>query len=416
MAGSLGGTRPTSDRPARHVAAQVLPADDVRLPLGRPAHRALVRQDSDRRHQPLPAHERLERLLPGWLRRVRAAGGERGHQGRHAAARVDHGQHRQDAASAALHGRDVRLVQRGRDLRARLLPLEPVVLPQVPGKGARLSRHGPRRLVPEGPGRAGARAGRGREPGLLALRHARHQARPGAVVLQDHEVRGRTAGSFHHRMARACARHADQLDRAIRGRRGSLHDRPVGPSRRRRGVARLHDPPGHAVRCHVHGPGARTHTGGTADRARSEDRGRRLHLPVASRVGDRAPVDQPREDGRVAGFRRDQPGQRRAHPDLHRRLRAVRLRHRRDHGRARARRARLRVRKAVRAGDPSGGRRTGNRRRRRAVRGLRRAHARRAARQLGPLLGHAGAGGRPRHHGRPRVAGPGPRNRHLPPA
>ena len=33
-----------------------------------------------------------------------------------------------------------------------------------------------------------------------------------------------------------------------------------------------------------------------------------------------------------------------AHPDLHRRLRADGLRHRRDHGRARARRARLRVR------------------------------------------------------------------------
>ena len=39
------------------------------------------------------------------------------------------------------------------------------------------------------------------------------------------------------------------------------------------------------------------------------------------------------------------PDERRAHPDLRRRLRADGLRHRRDHGRARARPARLRVRR-----------------------------------------------------------------------
>ena len=54
---------------------------------------------------------------------------------------------------------------------------------------------------------------------------------------------------------------------------------------------------------------------------------------------------------------RHEPGQRGAHPDLGRRLRADGVRHRRDHGRARARRARLRVRAALRAaGD---GRRRG---------------------------------------------------------
>ena len=48
------------------------------------------------------------------------------------------------------------------------------------------------------------------------------------------------------------------------------------------------------------------------------------------------------------------PVERRAHPDLHRRLRADGLRHRRDHGRARARRARLRVRARVRPADRAG--------------------------------------------------------------
>ena len=72
---------------------------------------------------------------------------------------------------------------------------------------------------------------------------------------------------------------------------------------------------------------------------------------------DRAPGDRPGQDRGRHRRRRDQPRERRAHPDLRRRLRAGRLRHGRDHGRARARRARLRVRPPVRAADPSGRRR-----------------------------------------------------------
>ena len=63
--------------------------------------------------------------------------------------------------------------ERGRHLPARLLPLEPVVLPALPRGRPGLPPDGRRRLVPQGPGRAGARAGRGPRPGLLALRHAR---------------------------------------------------------------------------------------------------------------------------------------------------------------------------------------------------------------------------------------------------
>ena len=53
------------------------------------------------------------------------------------------------------------------------------------------------------------------------------------------------------------------------------------------------------------------------------------------------------------GSRRHQPGQRRTHPDLDRRLRARHLWHRRDHGRARSRRTRLRVRRQEFGTSPS---------------------------------------------------------------
>ena len=59
------------------------------------------------------------------------------------------------------------------------------------------------------------------------------------------------------------------------------------------------------------------------------------------------------EDRRAARAARDQPGQRRADPDVRRRLRADGVRHRRDHGRARPRRARLRLRADVQPADPA---------------------------------------------------------------
>ena len=87
-------------------------------------------------------------------------------------------------------------------------------------------------------------------------------------------------------------------------------------------------------------PGARAEVEAYAERAGRRDR-------------DRAAVDRSREDRRGHRRRRDQPGQRRADPDLHRRLRPGDVRHRRDHGRPGPRRARLRVRPAS-SGCPSG--------------------------------------------------------------
>ncbi len=87
-----------------------------------------------------------------------------------------------------------------------------------------------------------------------------------------------------------------------------------------------------------------------------------LTLPGAAGRGRGLPQDRPRpksdlertdlakeKTGVFTGCLRDQPGQRRAGPDLGRRLRAHGLRHGRDHGRAGPRRARPRVRRPLRS-------------------------------------------------------------------
>ena len=210
------------------------------------------------------------------------------------------------------------------------------------------------RLVPQRRD-PGPRAGRGRRPPLLALRRAGREARPRPVVPADHEVRRRAARLHRHRLAGADPGHADQLDRAQRGRRGRLPQRARHAPRRRRRDPRLHDPPGHALRGDLHGPGP----GAPAGR---EARPRRTSAPVVAayvaQAGRETEIERlshrAREDRRLPRRRRHQPGQRRADPDLDRRLRAGRLRHRRDHGRARPRRARLRLRPPVRPADPRG--------------------------------------------------------------
>ena len=85
--------------------------------------------------------------------------------------------------------------------------------------------------------------------------------------------------------------------------------------------------------------------------------GRRQERPRPDRPGQ----DQDRRPHRLV---RHQPGQRRADPDLDRRLRPDGLRHRRDHGRPRPRRARLRVRDGLRPADRPRRRQDGRRGRR----------------------------------------------------
>ena len=126
--------------------------------------------------------------------------------------------------------------------------------------GPRLSIGVAGRLVPQRR-HAGARAGRGRGPPLLALRREGREARARAVVPADHGLRRRAARLRRHRLARPDPDHADQLDRALDGRRDRVRDRALAPPRGRRGAARVHDPPGHAVRGDVHGPRARASAG-----------------------------------------------------------------------------------------------------------------------------------------------------------
>ena len=243
-----------------------------------------------------------------------------------------------------------------------VLPLEPVAVPAVPEGRPRLPPDVAGRLVPERRDPR-ARAGRGRRPPLLALRREGREARP---------RRSGTCGSRTTPTSCSTSRGIDwpepiktqQTNWIGRSEGGEIvfDDRAVDAPRRRRRAARLHDPPGHAVRGDVHGPRARSTRSSptlTAPDRRAEVE--RVRRPGRGPDRDRPAVDGPREDRRRDRRRRDQPGQRRADPDLRRRLRPRRLRDGRDHGRPGPRRARLRVRGEVRAADPAG--RRGARRR-----------------------------------------------------
>ncbi len=199
--------------------------------------------------------------------------------------------------------------------------------------------------------RARQRAGH-RRP-LRALRQPGRGAPARAVVLPHHGLRRPPAGRPRgHPLAHARQDDAAQLDRPLRGRRGH-----VRRSRERRGVPRLHHPPGHAVRRDVLRDGARAPRRAPAGRRHGARAGRaRLRQQGADGVQRRAQRHRPHEDRRPARPQRHQPRQRRADPDVGRRLRADGVRHRRDHGRAGPRRARPRLRDDVRPADPQGDR------------------------------------------------------------
>ena len=196
------------------------------------------------------------------------------------------------------------------------------------------------RLVPQRR-HPGARAGRGRGAALLAVRRAGREARARAVVpARRPTTRTSCCRSSGIDWPGADPHPADQLDRPVRGRRDRLRDRPVRPSRRRRDHARVHD----AARTRCSAPRSWCSLRSTrwSPALTAPDRRAEVEAYVGAGAApdrDRPPVDRPREDRRRHRRRRDQPGQRRADPDLRRRLRAGRLRDRRDHGRPRPRRA-----------------------------------------------------------------------------
>ena len=101
-------------------------------------------------------------------------------------------------------------------------------------RGSGLPQGQLRQLVPQGPDRAGQRAGR--RGVVRALRLGGHQATADPVVLQDHRVR-RAAAGRHGRSCRwlagAGADHAAQLDRPLRGCLRRFHRSRIAPSRSR---------------------------------------------------------------------------------------------------------------------------------------------------------------------------------------
>ena len=183
-------------------------------------------------------------------------------------------------------------------------------------------------------------------------------------------------------------------------------------SLRRRGPRRaadgLHHAPRHAVRRDVHGRGRRRAAGRRAGRRRAAPGAGGLPRRGAQGLRHRPAGHRPAQDRRRPGRHRDQPGHRRADPGVGLRLRAGRLRHRRDHGRAGPRPARPGLRQRDRPAGAHGRRhrrrRPGGERRRddrrRHLRQLR--PAGRAERQAeGVRRDHRAAGGRRprRRHG-----------------
>ncbi len=139
--------------------------------------------------------------------------------------------------------------------------------------------------------------------------------------------------------------YADRLLEDMKPLEGAWPERVRWPGRAGDGV---HDQAGHAVRRDILRGRRRLTAGRRAVRARPA--GGTGRLPDSGRQADghRAPVSGPPEDRRLPGQARDQPGERRADRCLGRRLRAARLRHWRDHGRARARPARPGLRSGLR--------------------------------------------------------------------
>ena len=101
-----------------------------------------------------------------------------------------------DHMTEQLHrmGCQLRLASSGGDLQPGLLPLDPVAVPPVLQEGSGVPQARPGELVRFLSDRAGQRAGH-RRGALLALRHRREEAGPGAVVPAHHRIRPGAAGT-----------------------------------------------------------------------------------------------------------------------------------------------------------------------------------------------------------------------------
>ncbi len=166
---------------------EILRGRNVALSLGRAAHGARAQLRYRRRTRPLHVDERLQRASPHGMGFVRLACGERGHLGERATAAVDAQQYRKNEGADEAPGFRLRLVARGHHVFAGILPLEPVVLPQVPRTGIGVPQEEQGQLVSKMLHRSRQRAGSKRS--LLApRRYAGRAAGARAVVPPHHQV------------------------------------------------------------------------------------------------------------------------------------------------------------------------------------------------------------------------------------
>ena len=327
------GTWEVSNEPDEHRRRrQVLRARDAAVPERRAAHRAPEELRARRRDRALPSPHRPSRAAPDGLRRVRAAGREQRDQDRRAPPRRDQRSRSRPTATGFTAGGSR---STGRESSSThepsLLPLDAVDLPAAVRARPRLPQGGGGQVVPVRPDGARQRAG-DRRP-LRAVRQRGRGPPARAVVLPDHRLRRPPARRPRpDRLARARQGDAAQLDRPQRGRGGHV---PLRGARDR--LPGVHDPSRHAVRRDVLRDGTRA-PGRVPARRRAPSTSTRSTSTSTTRSPSRV---EDRGDGRQAEDRRparphgDQPGQRRADPDVRRRLRADGVRHRRDHGECR---------------------------------------------------------------------------------
>src|ERR1035438_7176020 len=124
--------------------AEVLRSGDAALPQRHAAHRPHTQLFDRRCAGPLQVDAWLQRAAPHGLGRLRTAGGERRHRQPAAAARVDHAEYRRDEEDPSPLRLQLRLGPRSLHLRARVLSLEPVVLPEDAGARPSLPQARPR--------------------------------------------------------------------------------------------------------------------------------------------------------------------------------------------------------------------------------------------------------------------------------
>ncbi len=279
MGGGLGTRRHLHDARGR-VGRQAVRDGDVPVPLGRSPHRAR-RELLDRgRARPVLEDARAVGPAPDGVRRLRPAGRERGHPPGDRPSGVDLLEHRADAGLARAAGVLVRLEPAGRHVRARLLPMEPVVLRQALRARTGLPQEVVRELVSGGQDRAGQGAAVHRR--VLAVRVGPRAARAPAVVPEDHRLLRPAAGRHGPApVARVGAGAPARVDRPPAW-RGDPVRRPGRERSHGRG-RRLHDAARHGVGRDVPGHGARARARPAAGRRnarRAGARGRAVARPL----------------------------------------------------------------------------------------------------------------------------------------